>query len=719
MTQTIISSFFFLLSLLGTKFSFLHPSLRALTDTLWNASLAGGTWSQRFPALLMCVPILLGWLGWAEMLSRLFLSKFDKKLRSPFVYASVLCFFSCYCFGWSVNELLSPYSAVSFFLPFVPQGFLSLISRLEKGTLPSLNPWLFGIGILALVVWVSDLLSPPLIWDAVLDHFRFAEEVARQGEVPFRWTNHTGDMPKFTEMIWAGFWAMGGEFLSKASMGISIFLTLWILMAYPRSKGMPGFVGPLLFLTGPYFLALFTWGYVEGHLALFECLSVIGFLEFYENPKRKSWLLISLFFMGAAVGTKYTAFMMILGIFLLSLLLDYGRYRLSLNGKGIFLLAFFLCPLPWYLRNELANGNPFYPLLTGLLGGPPGFDSGMETALWTDTGRVFGIKILDLLLRYWHAFFTVDNGIGAFWPPLVFMSLPWVWKGLVEKSFQRLLIFCGIFLVTWGFLCTNLRHASGGCIALVLTASFLWGKALQGGKIQKGLFISAAFFSLGMTLLAQIQTTAPYASAMGMEDPLMRLKRNYSFDFDTYRAYQAIENFSIPRDKVLAFGVFQTYPLRRTSYVDFFWKKPFLLKWASTCSVASDLALKLKEEGATYILYQRKEAVAMSGKEKDFVLTGMPEKQYVEFWEYYAKLVITFGNCSVYQVLDTPSRTAFKLNDLPGLQENLIRLIQSNPGKGWIETRAFLKRYPAWHLGYELEKSFSRESVKGKRFSIN
>ncbi len=615
--------------------------------------------------------------------------------------------FSCYSFGWAVNGLLFPLTAICFFLPFVPRGLFDFVSRVKNFKIPVLKPWVIGGGIFILCVWMFEFLSPPLIWDAVLDHFRFAGEVVRLHSLPIHWTNHTGDMPKFVEMIWAGFWAMGGEFMAKASMAISVGLTVWILMVYPASKGFPAYLGPCIFLTCPFFLALFAWGYVEGHLALFEILSLISLLEFIEKPRQKVWLLNGFFFMGAAIATKYTALLGMVGVTALLLLAKPGVFKTKMNW--VLFAVFVLCPLPWYLRNGMANGNPVYPLGTGVFGGPPGFDPSMEMALWTDTGRIFGENIFESLKRLWLVFFTPENGLGASWTPLVFMSLPWgVWIKTREKRIFLLIIFTLIYFGIWALLCTNLRHGSGGCLALLVLATFLWGEAFRdGGSKAKLIFFVGIIFSFVLTLFTQIQTTAPYATAIGMEDSLVRLKRNYSFNLDTYAAYREIENNSSPRDKVLAFGVFQTYPLCRMSYVDFFWKEPILFKWAASAQTAEGLARRLKEEGVKYILYQREEAVMMSGKEKGFEVTGIPEVSYIEFWKHYANPLLCLENCTVYLVEETPSPHSFPLKDLPGLQEKIIRLVESNPDnvrEGLEEAKLLLKRCPEWGWGYEIER---------------
>ena len=154
-----------------------------------------------------------------------------------------------------------------------------------------------------------------------------------------------------------------------------------------------------------------------------------------------------------------------------------------------------------------------------------------------------------------------------------------------------------------------------------------------------------------------------------MEDSLNRLKRHYTYDLDTYSAYRFIEDHSDPCDKVVAFAVFQTYPLERTTFVDFKWKRPIFLKWASSCSTAEELAGILRKKGVTYFLYQQWEATTMSKMEKDFSLEGMPVSEYLRFWESFMEPVAEYENTTVYRVLRQARSMPRKLQQVPGLQE--------------------------------------------------
>ncbi|HUO58909.1 MAG TPA: hypothetical protein VMV05_12100 [bacterium] len=223
---------------------------------------------------------------------------------------------------------------------------------------------------------------------------------------------------------------------------------------------------------------------------------------------------------------------------------------------------------------------------------------------------------------------------------------------------------------------------------MIILAAMGWEAAFQEkGKGPKWLFGVGVFFSLWLCVSAQWTTTAPYASALGMEDPLYRLKRHYSFDMETYAAYRYIEDRTTPEDKVMAFAVFQTYPLQRTAYVDFKWKKPIFLEWASRCQTAGQLAKKLREEGVSIFLYQKWEAEAMSKVEKDFKLEGMPIEEYKKFWKYYMEPKQILTNTCVYQVKNQPAERPYDISILPGLKERA-----PTPAKAKVFSNSWIKK---------------------------
>jgi hypothetical protein len=642
-----------LLFLWGMGRGAFFPSLRLLLDTQWDLSLFPGLMGRKMLSFCWLVPIGLGLMGWVRVLQITVLRKVEPPIAFWIGLALSVVFFSFLVFGLAINSILSRPLVLLFFIPMVilkPKKVLKWFSDIRFRSKCFASFFLPAAGLL----WMFEYLSPPLIWDAVLDHFNYAREVVRLHQIPFHWTNHTGEMPKLAELIMAGFWTLGGESLAKLSVGLAaLFMAGFFSLMTREWKGEIQNTY-LLFWTCPFFLALFSWGYVEGFLASFEVLALFCLWKALAQPKEEVWILSAAFFLGVAFSVKYTA-VFALGACLAVWIWDRGWSR-AFNGLNLKVALFFLLPcFPWLFKNYLANGNIFYPLATTLLGGPPGYKPVMESALWQDTGNPTGFSLLNWGRLLWDSFFTPHNGVAAAWSPLFAMSLPWLWPVLKKRVGELMGIYALSFFLFWLLFCTSLRHAAVGMVVLAVMGGLAWQIALKGKELyQKCLFTIGLLLSLWLMVSAQLTATAPYFSALGLEDPLNRLKRHYSRDLGTFSAYRFIENNSDVHDKVMAFSVFQTYQLQRVAFVDFKWKMPIFLKWASFCKTAEELAFIFKKEGVAYFLYQDWEAGVMSKMEKDFKLEGLPTSEYDRFWKCFMEPAAEFGNAYVYHVLDRP-----------------------------------------------------------------
>jgi hypothetical protein len=680
--------------IVGTGFSTLHPSLGTFFDIPWTLDVFWKTWESKLSAFFWSSGVVLGLAGWTKSFRIFLFGNNDLPEMGPLCFGISLAGFSLFVFGLGVSGVFfSPLVAIFFFVQ-IPAG-MTLLSKPWFRSWTLAQKWLLLVGLLP---WFFEYLSPPIIFDAVLDHFRFAEEVARLHQIPFHWVNHTGDIPKGAELIGAGFWALGGETLAHLLSALPFAGLIYLGIMLARRLQVPEWPVVLILVACPFWMALFSWGYDEGLLAFYEVLALVGVMVGLGKNKSPAGLGICLFFLGAALGVKYTAlfgWLGITGVFFYVVFLEKDRVRL--DWQWIF-LALIPC-LPWLLRNELANGNPFYPMATDWFGGPPGFSSSLEEDLWQDTGRgAVGFSLLGVVKTIWVDFGTARNQVGAVLAPLLLMAVL-LWGKLLKFSQARaLLLFAAVFLGGWIVFCTNLRHAAGGLLAFALLSGLAWASGFKTSpKLLRWVFGLALMVSFWMVWVAQLNTTNPYGCALGFQDPLTRFKRNYDVDFDTFSAYEAIEKSSAPVDKSIAFAVYQTYPLRRTAFVDFFWKKPIFLNWASQCQTAGQLAEKLRREGVTCFLYQRLESALMSRKEKDFHLNGIPADEYARFWEYYTEPIGVFENSSVYRIRATPLSVPRKLIDLPGLEETRVSDMFAAGQKG------------QWQAAYQAAVSLTRE----------
>ena len=148
--------------------------------------------------------------------------------------------------------------------------------------------------------------------------------------------------------------------------------TGWMIYSYLKQKFDRnwGLLGMVIFITTPIVVWLSTSAYVDLGMTFFITGSVLSFIKWRDSEYSKiKWLLISSFCMGIAIGSKYNA-LIAWFIVNLMLILSYVRdtnRQIDVIQYGIlFFVITVLVASPWYLKNYLQTGNPFYPLFNSV-----------------------------------------------------------------------------------------------------------------------------------------------------------------------------------------------------------------------------------------------------------------------------------------------------------------------------------------------------------------
>lgn len=214
-------------------------------------------------------------------------------------------------------------------------------------------------------------LTPPISRDALIHHLA----------VPKLWLTHGG----YYEIPWADYAYypmtinllylfclylkndLAPKFIHLAfGMGTGLLIYFYLKQKLGRHWGLLGMV---IFITTPIVVWLSTSAYIDLGMTFFTTAGVLAYIKWRDSEYSTfKWLLISSICMGVAVGSKYNA---LIAWFILSMLimLSYVRdthKQLAALKYGIFFsgIAAFVAS-PWYLKNYLETGNPFYPLFAG------------------------------------------------------------------------------------------------------------------------------------------------------------------------------------------------------------------------------------------------------------------------------------------------------------------------------------------------------------------
>ncbi|MCX8026058.1 MAG: hypothetical protein N3A60_12730, partial [Thermanaerothrix sp.] len=122
----------------------------------------------------------------------------------------------------------------------------------------------------------------------------------------------------------------------------------------------------------PYLPLLAGWAYIDLIWFTWEGLAIYLLACWGTSATRPpGWVSLSGVLLGLALGTKYTALAALptAGVLLLILSWRAGWRNLLRLGARLILPALGLAA-PWYLKNLVLGGNPFYPLFWGGVGYP-------------------------------------------------------------------------------------------------------------------------------------------------------------------------------------------------------------------------------------------------------------------------------------------------------------------------------------------------------------
>ncbi len=234
----------------------------------------------------------------------------------------------------------------------------------ESGSFERILAGLVGI---IFLMTLGVALAPPLHFDSLVYHLVMPDAYLRDGRVSYLpWMVMSG-MPQTAEMLYTWVIALAGN-PAAAVLGWMFGLLSIIGLAGSLRQvfdARAAWVGAAALLAGFTPAWLLAGGYVDWLVFLLSLGALVMLAAWREDGTRRS-LVFAALFTGLAVGSKYTSG--VLALAALAALAWHSWKRRSafipaaLTFGGVALLA----ALPWFIKNTVSTGNPFYPFfLTG------------------------------------------------------------------------------------------------------------------------------------------------------------------------------------------------------------------------------------------------------------------------------------------------------------------------------------------------------------------
>ncbi len=237
--------------------------------------------------------------------------------------------------------------------------------------------WLWiGCASLAVLFAFIKALAPEQESDALLYHLAYPRrylEVGNLVDLPWDFTS----LYPMTWELWFGFGlALTGQ--TTATLMHFACLPMTGLIVYEMTRRyLPNtspWLATALFVSVPTVMWEAGTSNIDLALTFHVTLLIYALLRYTETSKRSSqWLWLATFNLGMALATKHLA-LLVLALVIPGLLLYLWRlernWRKALLPVVVMSSVALLFPLPWYIRNYIAAGNPLFPDFYSLFGAP-------------------------------------------------------------------------------------------------------------------------------------------------------------------------------------------------------------------------------------------------------------------------------------------------------------------------------------------------------------
>ncbi len=381
-------------------------------------------------------------------------------------------------------------------------------------------------------------LAPPLAFDSLVYHLTLPKLYLLAGRITYIPELIFWGMPQQAEMLYTFAMTFGGAESAVLLSWVLGGITLLGMLGYlsERFSTRVAWVALVSILAGQTLSDSLSWAYV-GWIVMLYGFSLFLLLDAWTVNRERKLFFVAALLTGFAIGTKYTAGILLAAALPIILLANRGGGVKSTWGD---ILAFTgiatLVASPWLIKNFLATGNPVYPLLfpagemnayrLHLYQGDPAWGDWRDllflpwrATIWGLDGKVgYSAEIGSLLLAFsplvwigWQK--RSDEQKSALQTALVMTLtgiLIWAFAGRVSRLLiQSRLYFA--FFPTWavlagvGFESFSKLHASGvrfGRIASVLLMLSFGFNIFQAS-------VDAAYLGAAKTLLG-VQTPSEY-----------------------------------------------------------------------------------------------------------------------------------------------------------------------------------------------------------------
>ena len=233
--------------------------------------------------------------------------------------------------------------------------------------LPLLERVVAGISVWLAAAVILQALAPPSVYDSLMYHLEGPARFLRQGAFYPSTERWWMNMPFTIEFLYLLPMAFGSDTAARlihfAWAASLLGTTFSIARRWANSRA--GLWAVIILLGMPMLSIWASDANIDFGWAAYETLSLAAMLAGIASGRR-GWLALAGVFAGLALGSKYMAVAGAGSLVLLLGLLNVGKgWRQTVLSLSAFVIPAAIVALPWYGKNLLWLGDPFFPFLQG------------------------------------------------------------------------------------------------------------------------------------------------------------------------------------------------------------------------------------------------------------------------------------------------------------------------------------------------------------------
>jgi hypothetical protein len=495
-------------------------------------------------------------------------------------------------------------------------------------------------------------LTPTLFPDTLRYHFGLTHLFESIGRIVHLSDFAEGNLSSNWQMIYLPQLLLSCEITAQVFNWMVLPLTaLAVALAAGTAAGI---VAALALVSTPFLLEASSLGNNDLGVTFFAACMWLALL----HEKLRARFLLAGVFAGFAIGTKYPAAIVALSVFISLLLIVQGSLQDRAKRAFLFALGVFVGYLPWFVRNSVWTGDPFYPILSAWLPWcePDGAAVlqqyaqemaryGVQTPWWD---RIF--------LGAWRVtvadpkFFESDVGI-LFWA-----ALPFVLWWSISKSrdpILSLITFVTLFAGIIWIMGSQVTRFLGPCIpGGAIATALVWERLRQQWNSFSKLGIPVLLLLLLLNIWQGITSIAGFSNPYEFLLQGMTREQYLGRYSEAYRIAKWVGQGDRVHSTVLLVGeqsvfLFQN-PIRISGPFDAKW----IVEQVKTAPSAKELKTALVQSGIHYLCVNEKNIQGLDHRFGYMRWTPEVQKAFFDFLKQETELVQRTGDTHLYWITE-------------------------------------------------------------------